>query len=84
MPYLTTENFASSVLADWLEEINILSAANFDAPYKFIGFTALSVDIVITFFIDEDIDALTTFSAPLMLVSIHSKGLYSAVSICLC
>ena len=48
------------------------------APYKFTGFAALSVDNAITFSTLLNIDALTTFSAPMTLVRIHSNGLYSA------
>ena len=59
-----------------------LSAANFVAPYKFIGLTALSVDKAIVFLTLFLIAASTIFWAPRIFVLTNSKGLYSAVSTC--
>ena len=66
-----------------MPEINNLSEASLDAPYKLIGFDALSVDNAITFLTLFFKAANITFSAPLILVFIHSIGLYSAVGTCL-
>ena len=63
-------------------ETNNLSDASFVAPYKLTGLTALSVDKAITFFTLLLIAALITFSAPLILVLIHSKGSFSVEGIC--
>ena len=62
--------------------IKSLSETNFVAPYKFIGATALSVESAIVFFILLLRTALIIFLAPLILVSIHSVGLYSAAGTC--
>ena len=62
--------------------MNSLSDASFDAPYKFTGFTALSVDKAKTFETFVSKTALITFSAPLTFVLMHSKGLYSAAGTC--
>ena len=43
-PYLTTENLASLLPAILLAATKSLSEASFVAPYKFIGFAALSVE----------------------------------------
>ena len=43
--------------------MNSLSDASFDAPYKFTGFTALSVDKAKTFETFVSKTALITFSA---------------------
>jgi len=62
--------------------MKILSEASLEAPYKLIGLAALSVDsatIRLTFLL---IAARTTFSAPMMFVCTHSKGLYSAIGTC--
>ena len=56
-----------------------LSDANLLAPYKLIGLLALSVESATTFLTLLSIAASITFIAPLTLVLIHSKGLYSAV-----
>ena len=58
---------------------NILSEANFVAPYKLDGALALSVDKATIFFTPESIQASIRFIAPLIFVLIHSKGLYSAI-----
>jgi len=57
-----------------------LSEANFVAPYKFTGFTALSVERAITLFTSFLIEDLITFSAPKIFVFTHSLGLYSATT----
>ena len=44
--------------------MNSLSDASFDAPYKFIGFEALSVDKAITFFTPHVIAVSIIFDAP--------------------
>src|SRR2546425_9559686 len=59
------------------------SAHSFVAPYRLIGFTALSVLIMTTRLTPWSIAALMTFSAPITLVWIASKGLYSQEGICL-
>lgn len=59
-----------------------LYEASFEAPYKLIGFEALSVDNAITFFTLFLRAARITFSAPLIFVLIHSIGLYSAAGTC--
>ena len=48
-PYLTTENLKSDDPTKLFAATNNLSEANFEAPYKFIGFAALSVESAITF-----------------------------------
>jgi hypothetical protein len=53
------------------------------APYRLIGFAALSVDNAITFSTPAPMAAWITFSAPWMLVFTHSIGLYSAAGTCL-
>ncbi len=62
---------------------NNLSLASFVAPYKLIGFAALSVDNATTFLTPASIAASITFSAPIIFVLIASKGLYSAATTCL-
>ena len=52
------------------------------APYKFIGFAALSVERAITCLTSFSNEALITFSAPCMFVFIHSNGLYSEAGTC--
>ncbi len=47
-----------------------------------MGFAALSVERATTRFTPAAIAAFTTFSAPMTLVLMHSKGLYSAVGTC--
>tara|TARA_A100001015_G_scaffold297600_1_gene379310 strand:+ start:8823 stop:9035 length:213 start_codon:yes stop_codon:yes gene_type:complete len=59
--------------------MNNLSEASFDAPYRFIGLDALSVDSATTFLTLQSIAASITFIAPLTFVFMHSKGLYSAI-----
>src|SRR2546425_789030 len=59
------------------------SAHSFVAPYRLIGFTALSVLIMTTRLTPASIAALMTFSAPITLVWIASNGLYSQDGICL-
>ena len=59
-------------LAILLAAINNFSAANFDAPYRFSGLTALSEDKAITFTL-LFIAALIIFSAPIIFVLIHSS-----------
>ena len=51
LPYLTIVNFVILSLEYSDSAANNLSAANFVAPYKFIGFEALSVDKLTTLFI---------------------------------
>ena len=81
-PYLTTEKRHPSAPDKWLAATNILSEASLLAPYKLIGLAALSVDKAITFLTFLEIDACTTFSAPITFVCIHSNGLYSAAGTC--
>ena len=61
-PYLTTENLVVLLLSEKFAEINNLSATSFVAPYKLIGFDALSVESIIDFFTLALIDALIIFS----------------------
>ena len=82
-PYLTTEKDVFFIPVKLLAAINNLSEHNFVAPYKLIGLTALSVDNAITFLTPQSIAAFIIFSAPLMLVLIHSIGLYSDETTCL-
>ena len=49
MPYLTTENLVLDSPTILFAAINNLSEANFVAPYKLMGFAALSVESAITF-----------------------------------
>ena len=56
-----------------------LSAANFVAPYKFIGLHALSVDKPIIFLIFLDLQACIKFDDPIIFVFTHSSGFVSAV-----
>ena len=79
LPYLTTEKLQPPAPDKLLPAMNILSAANFVAPYRLIGLHALSVERAMTFLTPARIAAVTTFSAPLMFVLAASKGLYSAV-----
>ena len=62
--------------------LNNLSAASFVAPYKFIGFAALSVDKLITLSTLLFILAKIIFSAPIIFVFTNSIGLYSAAGTC--
>ena len=62
--------------------INNLSDTSFVAPYKFMGAAALSVDNATTFSTPHSSDACITFSAPIILVRMHSVGLYSAIGTC--
>ena len=63
-------------------DINNLSDTSLVAPYKLIGFDALSVDKAIIFFTLFFIAARTIFSAPMIFVFINSVGLYSAAGTC--
>ena len=47
-----------------------------------IGLAALSVESATTRDTPAEMAALTTFSAPMTLVLMHSKGLYSAMGTC--
>ena len=62
--------------------VNNLSDASLDAPYKFIGKAALSVDKAIILLTLFSIAASIIFCAPSTLVCIHSNGLYSAAGTC--
>ena len=77
LPYLTTQNLVFLFLTSKFAEINSLSDASLDAPYKFIGLDALSVDKATTFFTLFSIHASITFRAPITLVFIHSDGFSS-------
>ena len=57
------ENFVPSLPVILLAAMKILSAANLLAPYRFIGFVALSVDIAITFLTLFTLHALTRLFA---------------------
>ena len=59
-----------------------MSDASLEAPYRLSGWAALSVDRATTRFTPAAMAALTTFSAPMTLVLMHSKGLYSAIGTC--
>jgi hypothetical protein len=59
-----------------------LSETNFVAPYKLIGDDALSVLKAITLLMLLLIEALITFSAPIIFVLIASIGLYSIAGTC--
>src|SRR3989454_4332882 len=63
--------------------MNSFSAHSLVAPYRLIGFTALSLLIMTTRLTPASIAALMTFSAPITLVWIASNGLYSQDGICL-
>src|SRR2546422_36730 len=63
--------------------MNSFSAHSLVAPYRLIGFTALSELIMTTRVTPASIAALMTFSAPITLVWIASNGLYSQEGICL-
>src|SRR3989449_2877303 len=63
--------------------MNSFSAHSLVAPYRLIGFTALSLLIMTTRLTAASIAALMTFSAPITLVWIASNGLYSQDGICL-
>ena len=82
-PYRTTENLVFCFPPILLAATNSLSDASFVAPYKLIGLAALSVDNAIIFSTPLLIEAVITFCAPLMLVLMHSIGLYSAAVTCL-
>ena len=60
-PYLTTEKLIFFLLFVKLEAIINLSEHNFEAPYKLIGATALSVDRATTFLTCEFKQASTKF-----------------------
>src|SRR5699024_6449743 len=62
----------------------IISHNRFVAPMMFVGFTALSVDIKINFFVLYLSAAFTTFSVPKTLFFTASLGLSSINSTCLC
>mgnify|MGYP003304545412 CR=1 FL=1 len=81
LPYLTTENLTSEPPYVFPEIIS-LSDANFDDPYRLIGFTALSVDSEITFLTLFFKEAKIIFWAPITFVLMHSIGLYSAAGTC--
>ena len=78
-PYLTTENLHFAEPEYEFPATNNLSDANLVAPYKLIGFDALSVDKATHFFIPLSKQASIKFIAPRTLVFTHSNGLYSAV-----
>src|SRR3989442_1340198 len=63
--------------------MNSFSAHSLVAPYRLIGFTALSLLIMTTRLTAASIAAVMTFSAPMTLVGIASNGLYSQDGICL-
>ncbi|MNP72738.1 hypothetical protein D3C76_1693470 [compost metagenome] len=56
-----------------------MSDASLVAPYRLIGLLALSVDNATTRLMPLSMHASIRFMAPLMLVLMHSNGLYSAV-----
>ena len=60
-------------------KLESLSAANFVAPYKFIGLDALSVDKATILEIFLSIATSIRFMHPNIFVFTASKGLYSAV-----
>src|SRR5690606_6336366 len=79
LPYRTTEKRVPCSPEYELEATNSLSEASFVAPYRFIGELALSVDKATQPLMLWSMQASMTFIAPLILVLMHSNGLYSAV-----
>ena len=71
-----------NLIIDINQETKILSEQSLVAPYRFIGFAALSVDKAITFLILLCKAASIIFWAPRIFVAMHSVGLYSDVKTC--
>src|SRR3990167_691981 len=65
-----------------LAATKVLSEASLVAPYRLTGLQALSVLSATTCFTWLERLDQTTFSAPMMLVWMHSEGLYSAAGTC--
>ena len=81
-PYLTTLSSGPRPPAYALAATKSLSEQSLVAPYKLIGFAALSVDSARTFSTPVLRAASMTFCPPNTLVLMHSKGLYSAAGTC--
>ncbi len=83
LPYRTAAKRVRAPPTMLLAATNSLSEASLVAPYRLIGFAALSVDRAITLSTSLAMAARITFSAPCTFVLMHSMGLYSAAGTCL-
>ena len=80
LPYRTTEKTESESPNKLFAATNNLSEASFDAPYKLIGFAALSVDKAITFFTEQFI--IATVDAALVAQNIVVASESAGLGIC--
>ena len=81
LPNLTAANFVLYLLPF---DCKIISVKRFEAPIAFVGFTALSVEIIINLSTSFSIATSITFFVPKTLFFIASCGRRSIKGTCLC